>query len=67
MLEVLVTANYLDDFNQPQQFTQILSLQVDQPATPEPQSGGTQGTDAGTETFWQRIGRFFRALFGLGS
>ena len=73
-LEILVTVNYLDDFNQPQIFEDTLTVQVDAPeATDE---NGVAGEDAVVgetavsteeETFLQLLWRFVRGLLGLGS
>lgn len=73
---IKVSINYTDDFNQPRVFEQVLPIEI-QPAmeieptlspeeggmTPE---GGLPGEQA-PETFWQKILRFFKGLFGLGS
>ncbi|MCA9957037.1 MAG: hypothetical protein KC434_20045, partial [Anaerolineales bacterium] len=73
-LEILVTVNYLDDFNQPQIFEDTLTVQVDAPeATDE---NGVAGEDAAVgetavadeeESFGQLLLRFIRGLLGLGS
>ncbi len=74
-LEVIVTINYTDDFNQPRFITNTLSINV--MAAPD-MSGGLEGQDGNvitpempvdpaTETFWSKLGRFLRGLFGLGS
>jgi hypothetical protein len=65
LIPVMVTVDYLDDFNQPQTVTQTLSLQV-QEAQPTPQAmGESQGQPSGG--LWAGILRFLRGLFGLGS
>ena len=74
-LEVIVTINYTDDFNQPRLITSALSINV--MAAPD-MSGGLEGQDGNVitpdmpvesapETFWSKLGRFLRGLFGLGS
>ncbi len=64
-LELQLTVNYLDDFNQPQVITETLTLNVEAPPelldgangmAPEQEGGLTQG-----------LLYFFRGLFGLGS
>jgi hypothetical protein len=71
-LTLTFTINYTDDFNQPRLVEQTMIIDVqDMPVmdTPVP---GTEGGGGGEiivepETFWQKILRFFRGLFGLGS
>ncbi|MBK8902602.1 MAG: IPT/TIG domain-containing protein [Anaerolineaceae bacterium] len=73
-LEVLVTVNYLDDFNQPQIFEDTLTIQVEGPDEPD-EAGleGAEGVEGETavspeeETFTQLLWRFIRGLLGLGS
>ncbi len=71
-LEVTVTINYTDDFNQPRFITNTLPVNV--MAAPvmdeglENQDGNVViPVEPVTETFWSKLGRFFRGLFGLGS
>lgn len=74
-LDIVVTINYTDDFNQPRFITNTLSIDV-LPA-PEITEGleGQNGSglpggvpvEAAPETFWSKLGRFFKGLFGLGS
>jgi hypothetical protein len=67
------TINYTDDFNQPRQIEQTMSIDVqDMPVMDTPMPGTEGGGGGGEiivqpETFWQKILRFFRGLFGLGS
>jgi hypothetical protein len=72
-LDLLVTINYTDDFNQARVYEQVIPIEIlpmdTQPidmgngeATPPPDTGIPV-----TETFWQKLGRFFRGLFGLDS
>lgn len=75
-LDVKVTINYTDDFNQPRTVEKTLSIDVQtapEMPTPEVTLGpdGKPITDQNSgptnETFWQKIGRFFKGLFGLDS
>ncbi|MEN6411049.1 MAG: hypothetical protein ABFD44_15200 [Anaerolineaceae bacterium] len=80
-LEIEVSINFTDDFNQVQTITQKLTVDVMEAAPiEEPQLGpdgmplnpsdGTGVIDVSTaqpETFWQKIGRFFKGLLGLDS
>jgi len=69
-----ITVNYTDDFNQPRTIVQTMTIDVMEMPTPEvivpggeggmPVDGGMNG---GTETFWQKVVRFFKGLFGLDS
>lgn len=71
-----ISINYTDDFNQPRVYEQVLPIEV-QPAmeiepTLSPEEGGMTPEgglpgEQGSETFWQKILRFFKGLFGLGS
>jgi len=81
--EIRVKINYTDDFNQPRVYETSLSVEVAEMELPPeggefpidgdtgmpPDDGwlpGEQGT-AGDETIWQKVVRFFKGLFGLGS
>ena len=76
-LEILVTVNYLDDFNQPQTFEETLTVQVE--GSDEPGEAGLEGVVEGgdegetavpaneEESFGQMLWRFIRGLLGLGS
>jgi hypothetical protein len=73
-LEVLITIDYTDDFNQSQVVTDTLSVTVDEMIVPEPipggeGTGGEEGfpTPEQPETLWQRVVRFLKGLFGLDS
>ncbi len=70
-LPVLITVSYLDDFNQPQTITQTLSVEVEQPAPtpvgPAQEGSGSFASEGQPASFWDRLARFFRGLFGLGS
>jgi len=75
-MDVVVTINYTDDFNQSRTVEQKISINV-QAAPAMPAEGETLGPDGkpvinvpvetAPETIWQKIGRFFKGLFGLGS
>lgn len=72
-LELLVTVNYTDDFNQPQKYSQSLTVDVLEAEIVEPVPEGIPGQSeglplpTGPETFWQKMMRFFRGLIGLES
>ncbi len=75
-LDIIITINYNDDFNQPRTIEQKITINVE-PAmefTPEPgiegaETGGKPGmpVDLMPETFWHKILRFLKGLFGLDS
>lgn len=71
-LVVKVEIAYTDDFNQARTIEQTFNLDV-QPAmeiTPEPTDASGNPIDVNVEqpeTFWQKVGRFFKGLFGLDS
>jgi hypothetical protein len=72
-LELLVTIDYTDDFNQLQVITRTLSVEVQEMFLPEPVpgEGGVEGGEgmppAVQETFAQKLWRFVKGLFGLDS
>jgi len=76
-LELDITIDYTDDFNQSRQITQTLTVDVSPAAeiTPELQPGDGKGSIPGTdvtlqpttESFWSKVGRFLKGLFGLDS
>jgi hypothetical protein len=68
-LTVDVTINYTDDFNQPREITQTLTLEVmPEPVfTPDPMMEGGMGLEPAPETFWSKVGRFLKGLLGLDS
>lgn len=80
-LEIEVTINFTDDFNQVKSITQKLTVDVMEaapieepqlgpdgmPLNPSDGSGAIDVPAAQPETFWQKIGRFFKGLLGLDS
>ncbi|MEW5829767.1 MAG: hypothetical protein AB1846_12815 [Chloroflexota bacterium] len=70
-LELTVTVDYTDDFNQPRSITKHLSVDVmDVPVEPFPPEGGeipVDGVPSEPETFWQKLWRFVLGLLGLDS
>ena len=73
-LNILVTIDYTDDFNKPQVITKTLSVDVQEMFEPYPlPDGGTSDGGGGAipesqpETFWQKVVRFVKGLFGLDS
>ena len=73
-LELTITVDYTDDFNQPQTIVKTLTIEVaEAPIIEPPPDGGVPG-DSGsepvlpvTETFWQKLLRFILGLLGLDS
>lgn len=70
--EIQVTVQYMDDFNQPRQVEFKLSTSVEEamatPENPELQGNGDNlGAGSGPETFWQKVVRLVKGLFGLDS
>lgn len=63
--EVLVTVNYLDDFDQPQAVTQTLTVQIEEPIVEAPAQPEERAPQE--ETVWDKILRFLKGLLGLGS
>ncbi len=72
-LQVVVTIDYTDDFNQAQVITQTLEVQVMEGAAPGPETPGGSGGAPLTppvpapETFWDTVKRFVLGLLGLDS
>ncbi len=73
-LDLEVTVNYTDDFNQQRVIIQNMSIEVQEMQAPEPMPEGqdpnfpTDGNGSiGNENLWQKIVRFFKGLFGLDS
>ncbi len=63
-IPVEVRIHYLDDFNQPQVISETLFIEVE-----APQIGQAEAPDESQEapSFWDRLLRFLRGMFGLGS
>lgn len=69
-VEILVTINYTDDFNQPREISQNLILEAmpEMIFTPEPGMGEDgMPLEPVAETFWSKVLRFFKGLLGLDS
>lgn len=68
-LDLRVTVNYLDDFNQPQMFEQTLTVFVEEPVVPEdvPSDGAVPPEEEVEESFLDTVWRFVRGMLGLGS
>jgi len=62
--QVLVTVHYLDDFEQPQVVTAALNVEIH---APEAETPPATAEEAQTPSLWSRVGRFLKALLGLGS
>ena len=70
-LDLTITIEYTDDFNQARTVTQTLTLDVtDMALEPTPDlsaPGGGKGESTAPESIWQKIWRFILGLFGLDS
>jgi hypothetical protein len=71
-LELTVTIDYTDDFNQSRTIVKTLTLDVmEMPLEPTPDpnmpGGGEFPMPGAEETFWQKAWRFILGLFGLDS
>lgn len=67
-LVLKLTINYTDDFNQPRVIEQTLEVDVQEmPVVETPEGGIPEEIPAAPETFFSKVGRFFKGLFGLGS
>ena len=68
-LDITISVSYTDDFNQPRMVEQILNVQVEPiPVYEEnPDEGFETPILEQPETFLQKIIRFFKGMFGLGS
>jgi hypothetical protein len=73
-LELVVSVDYTDDFNQPQVISKTLTIEVMESFIPNPIDGGEGGIPNGEETLpqepetiWQIIWRFILGLLGLDS
>jgi hypothetical protein len=70
--EIAINLQYTDDFNQPRQIDFKLSVNVDEAPVMEsdPSTLGPNGglpTDQQPETFWDKVVRFVKGIFGLDS
>jgi hypothetical protein len=70
-LELMITIDYTDDFNEPRTITKTLTVDViDASAMPTPDSSMPSGDTNGTpvsETFMHKLWRFILGLLGLDS
>lgn len=70
-LDLIITIDYTDDFNQSQVITRTLTVEVQETILPEAGIGGINGPgsapEPAPESFWQKIWRFIKGLLGLGS
>ncbi len=73
-LDVLVSIDYTDDFNQLQVITKTLTVEVQEMFMPYPgpEEGGVDGAsgppvETHPETLWRKVMRFLKGLFGLDS
>ncbi len=67
--KVLAIITYRDDFNRYQTITKTLEIEVmENPEGPTSQPGmsGGEEVEEQPETFWEKVGRFFKGLLGLG-
>jgi hypothetical protein len=72
-MDILVTIDYTDDFNQSKVISQTLTVEVLEMGIVEPEGPGieTGGEEPVTPTpegnFWEKVKRFFLGLLGLDS
>jgi len=71
-LELKIQISYTDDFNQPRTIDQVIPVEIlPAPEIPPEIDNGTGGggviVEPVQETFWQKVVRFFKGLFGAGS
>ena len=70
-LDLTITIEYMDDFNQARTVTKIMKLDVtDTAITPTPNPAAPEGgivVSPAPETFWQKVWRFILGLLGLDS
>ena len=72
-LDLQISVDYTDDFNQPQVITDTLQVQVEAAQVVEPGSGeglppgSEQPVVAAPETLWQKLIRLVKGLIGLDS
>lgn len=70
-LELQITVDYTDDFNQQRTITDTVTVEVIESIPVDPGDGGGEGPieppPPEPETFWDKVLRFIRGLFGLDS
>jgi hypothetical protein len=70
-LELTVSVDYTDDFNEPRTIIQVLTVEVQEgfvePVGPDFGTDGEVPSEPAPETFWQRVRRVFMGLLGLDS
>ena len=80
-MDIQITVNYTDDFNQPRTYSTVLTVEVLEAMPiedwgPDGMENGNDGSGSqipidtdilGTETFWQKVLRVIKGLFGLDS
>jgi len=70
-LDLTITIDYTDDFNQVRTVTQTLTLDVTdmlfEPTLDPSAPGGGIDVSTGSESFWQKVWRFILGLLGLDS
>ncbi len=69
--QLVISVEYRDDFNQVQVITQTLEMEImegmEGPDGPMGPDGPGEPPVEEPETFWDKVGRFIKALLGLGS
>ncbi len=69
-MDLTITIDYTDDFNQPRTLTRILSLTVEESfieETPDPSQEGTKFPTTTDESFFHKVWRAILGLLGLDS
>ncbi|MBI3764385.1 MAG: hypothetical protein HY260_21305 [Chloroflexi bacterium] len=67
-LLLTVTVDYTDAFNQQQAITQMLNIEVKEPAvTPQANAGGNEAAAGGGANVFQRVWQVILGLLGIGS
>ncbi len=69
-LELEITVDYTDDFNQQRTITDTVTVEVIESAPIDPGDGGggpIEPPPPEPETFWDKVMRFLKGLFGLDS
>ncbi|MCC7359903.1 MAG: hypothetical protein IT317_10520 [Anaerolineales bacterium] len=71
-LELYITVDYTDDFNQQRTITDTVTVEVIENVPIDPDNGGDGGGEppppvVEPETFWDKVVRFLKGLFGLDS